>query len=336
MTMKTTALGALMLAALAAAGPLQMTAPALAEGQGVVAVVNDQAITEHDITQRMALLKIVGDVSGKPLTRKRALQMLIDEQIKIAEAKKFNFAPSDSDITAHIDRVSKGMGTSAADLEGRLKKQGVGNTAFRTYVSAQIGFNRIISSKYRADIKITSEDVDRKLASIKTELTDRVNKVMSDPRMKPVTVYTLMEINLPVEADDAMLLQARAVEAAQVLQRLKGCGNVKAATSGIFNVKAGKKIEADAAKLPKQLKAALDKAGPGRAVGPMRVKNGIQLLAYCGSRKLTPPKPKVEMPTRQQVENALVNEKYDGFEEDYLKTARNSVYIEYRDASYSQ
>ena len=97
-----------------------------------------------------------------------------------------------------------------------------------------------------------------------------------------------------------------------------------------------KKIEADASKLPKQLQAALDKAGPGRAVGPMRVKSGIQLLAYCGSRKLTPPKPKFEMPTRQQVENALINEKYDGFEEDYLKTARNSVYIEYRDNSYSQ
>lgn len=336
MNMKTTAIGALMLAAFVSVFPMQMTAPAQAEGQGVVAVVNDQAITELDITQRIALLKIVGDSSGKPLTRKRALQMLIDEQIKVAEAKKFRFAPTDAEITAHIERVSKGMGTSTADLEARLKKQGIGKAAFRAYVGAQIGFNRIISSKYRTEIKITDAEIDRKLASIKTELTDRVNKVMSDPRMKPVTIYTLMEINLPVEADDAMLLQARAVEAAQVMQRLKGCGNVKAASSGIFNVKSGKKIEADASKLPKELKAALDKAGPGRAVGPMRVKSGIQLLAYCGSRKLTPPKPKFEMPTRQQVENALINEKYDGFEEDYMKTARNSAYIEYRDNSYSQ
>lgn len=336
MNMKSTAIGALMFMASVSVFPMQMTAPAFAEGQGVVAVVNDQAITELDITQRIALLKIVGDTSGKPLTRKRALQMLIDEQIKIAEAKKFKFSPSESDITAYIERVSKGMGSSAADLESRLKKQGVGKAAFRTYVGAQIGFNRIISSKYRTEIKITDADIDRKLASIKTELTDRVNKVMSDPRMKAVTIYTLMEINLPVEGDDSMLLQARAVEAAQVMQRLKGCGNVKAASSGIFNVKAGKKIEADASKLPKELKSALDKAGPGRAVGPMRVKSGIQLLAYCGSRKLTPPKPKFDMPTRQQVENALINEKYDGFEEDYMRTARNSVYIEYRDNSYSQ
>jgi peptidyl-prolyl cis-trans isomerase SurA len=336
MNRKTAFARAVLLAVLVSANPMGMTLPAFAEGQGVVAVVNDQAITELDITQRIALLKIVGDVSGKPLTRKRVLQMLIDEQIKIAEAKKFRFAPTDAEITAHIERVSKGMGTSSADLEARLRKQGVGKAAFRSYVGAQIGFNRIISSKYRADIKISAQDVDRKFASIKSELTERVNKVMSDPRMKPVTVYTLMEINLPVEADDAMLLQARAVEAAQVMQRLKGCGNVKAASSGVFNVKAGKQIEADASKLPKELKAALDKAGPGRAVGPMRVKNGIQLLAYCGSRKLTPPKPKFEMPTRQQVENALINEKYDSFEEDYMKTARNSVYIEYRDNSYSQ
>jgi hypothetical protein len=133
-----------------------------------------------------------------------------------------------------------------------------------------------------------------------------------------------------------MQLQARAIEAAEIVKRIKGCGNIKAATEGIFDVKVGKQIEADAAKLPKQLRTALEQAGVGKAIGPMRSKVGIQLLALCSVRKLSPDMPKFEPPTRNQVEGMVMNEKYEKLEDDYLKTARSSVYIEYRDASYSQ
>lgn len=313
-----------------------MPVPAHAEAQGVVAIVNDQPVTEFDITQRITLMKILGDAPPEGLTRKKALQSLVDDQVKISEAKKYALTPTDAEVTGQIVRMSKGMQTTPEALIARLKSAGVGETAFRTYVATLIGFNRIIANKYREDIKIEPADVDRKIADIKSKVDTRMSEILRDPRMKGVTVYMLQEIELPVEGDDVGLLQARAVEAAQLRQRLKGCGNVKAAASGIFNVKLGKKIEADGAKLPPPLKSALDKAGPGGAVGPMRSKAGIQLLAYCGTRKITPPKPKFEMPTRQQVENMLINQKYDGFEEEYLKTARPNVYVEYRNPSYSQ
>ena len=60
---------------------------------------------------------------------------------------------------------------------------------------------------------------------------------MNDPRMKPITVYTLMEINLPVDGNDPMLLQSRAIEAAQVaaapqeLQRPQGRVSRESSTS---------------------------------------------------------------------------------------------------------
>ena len=316
------------------AGPLAAP-PAFAEAQGVVAVVNDKPITERDITQRIALMKLLGD-AGKDMSRKQALKSIIDEQIKIAEATKFKRLPSDSEVRDQIARISKGMETTPEGLVARLKKQGISEATFRRYVTALIGFNRIISSKYRGQVKVEPADVDAKFAEIRNNADKQISKIMNDPRMKSVTVYTLMEINLPVEANDSMLLQSRAVEAQLVAKRLNGCGNARAAADGIFNVKVGKKFEADASKLPKELRSALEKAGNGRVVGPMRSKTGIQLLAFCASRKVTPPKPKFEMPTRQQVERSLLNQKYDGLEEQYLKTARESVYVEYRNDSYAQ
>jgi peptidyl-prolyl cis-trans isomerase SurA len=327
-------------AAIALAGSLLalpgLSSPVLAETQGVVVVVNDKPVTELDITQRIALLKIVGDGRPEGMSRKQALQSLIDEQVKIAEATRLKLLPTDADVKDQIGRMAKNMKVAPDELLARLKKQGISDTTFRQYVRALMGFNRIISSKYRSDITVSDSDIDAKFNDIKTKANAQISKIMSDPRMKGVTVFSLLEITLPVEADDAMLLQSRAIEARQFLQRFKGCGNARAAADGIFNVKIGKKFEADAAKLPPQMRAALEKAGQGKAVGPMRNKAGIQLVAFCGSRKMTPPKPDFKMPTREQVERALINEKYDGLEEDYLKTIRGNVYVEYRKSGYAQ
>ena len=145
-----------------------------------------------------------------------------------------------------------------------------------------------------------------------------------------------MEITLPLDSDDPGLLQSRAIEAQQVAQRFKDCGNPKPSAQGIFNVKFGKKFDADAAKLPKPMKQALDRAGPGRAVGPIRGKGSIQLIALCGMRKITPQKPDFKMPTREQIERLVINEKYDAIEESYMKQVREKVYVEYRDPAYAQ
>ena len=321
------------LATLLAAG---IPIAARAQGQGVIATVNDRPITGYDIGQRLKLMKILGAAGG----RKEALQSLIDETIKLDAARKFKFEATEAQIQKQLERMAKGMETDGPGLEARLKQQGIASAAFRQYIAAQIGFSRMVSSKYRVSTDVKPEDVARKRAEIEREVKKRMAEIQRDPRMKPVTVYTIQQIDLPIEnAGDAMseqLMQARAVEAVQFIQRYKGCKSAGAAAQGIFNVKVGKLVEADAAKLPKQLKAALDKAGAGKAIGPVRGKDGIQVIGFCGVRTLTPPKPKFEMPSDEQVANALSNEKFAEYEDKFIKELRQTAYIEYKDSSYSQ
>ena len=319
-------------------GLLQLATAQLvrAEGLGVVAIVNDVPITELDISQRISLMKTLGDLPPGDASRKKALQSLIDDVIKLAEAKRLKMDATDADIGKQIARVATGLKTTPEGLLKKLAEQGIGAETFRRYIAAQTGFNRIITGKHRNDMVVKPEDIDRKFADIQQKVDTQMAQIKNDPRMKTIVVYTLMEISLPVEANDAQLLQARAMEAAQVARQFKGCKNAKEAASGVYNVKFSKAIEADSSKLPKPIKAALDKAGAGKAIGPMRAKNGIQLLAFCSARKITPPLPKFEMPTRQQVENALINEKLDTFETTYLKGARSKIYVEYRNSDYTQ
>jgi peptidyl-prolyl cis-trans isomerase SurA len=241
---------------------------ARAADQGIVATVNDIPITSFDIDQRLRLLDILGTKQPGDGARKRALDMMTDEIIKIAEAKKFKVEASDKEIDAHMLRVASGLKTDAAGLSAKLQAQGIAISSLKQYAAAQIAFARILNGKYKVKIKVEPAEVDRKFAEIKQGLEAKVSTIMNDPRMKAQQVYNLVEIDLPVEAtDDTMLLQARAVEAAQLIKNFKGCNTARAAASGIFNVKIGKPIDALAERIPKPMKQALDKVGPGNAMG---------------------------------------------------------------------
>jgi peptidyl-prolyl cis-trans isomerase SurA len=294
---------------------------AVGEGQGVVVTVNDYPITSFDVEQRMRLNAIIGNPKGSADDqRKRALQALIDDVIKMGEAKKYKADPNEQTIDAQIDKMAKGSNTDAKGLAAQLKAKGSSIAALRHLVAAQIAFNRLLNAMYKVKVEVDPAEVDKKY-----------NEFANDPRLQPVSVYEIMEIDMPVENNgDAMaqqLLVARAADAAQFRRAFKGCNNARQAASGIFNVRIGKRLQADGRKIPKQIRSALDQAGAGGIVGPARSKIGIQLIAFCGKKNMAP-----EKPTRQQIEMMLTNKKYDVYEERYMRELRQNAFIEYKDA----
>lgn len=294
-----------------------------ADQQSVIVTVNDQPITSFDVDQRLRLWQILGNSRQNP-TRKQALQSLIDDQIKIAAAKKNGVEAKEDVVNAQLERMAKGMQTDIKGLTAKLKKQGVSINALRQYANAQISFNRLLMALYKVDVSVDQAEVDKAF-----------EKISSDPRLKPVLVYQIMEIMLPVEKSDPsmqqQLLYARAVEAEQIKQRFRGCNTARTATEGVYNTVVKKPMEVDASKIPPQLKQLLDKAGPGRLVGPALQDAGVQLIALCGRQNIAPQKP-----SRQAVVSMLENKKFDGYEQRYMRDLRRTAFIDYKDPSYSQ
>ena len=295
---------------------------AFAANQGVVAVVNDQPITSFDVDQRIKMTSLIGN--GKKLTRKEATEELINDVLKRAEAKRLNATLPDDQLDKAVERLAKGSGTTIDGLNKKLKSVGISMKALRAQLSTSLSFNRVLISKYKIKATVDASAVDKKLASLK-----------QDPRMKPVPVLELIEVVLPVEkSDDAMtnqLLMARVVEARQIQTKFTGCKSVREASEGVFNVKIGKTVEAPVDNLPGQLRSALEAAGPGKLVGPMRAPNGVQLIGFCGRKTLAPPSP-----SREQVERLLVDQLYTAYEDKYLKDLRRTALIDYKDTKPAQ
>jgi peptidyl-prolyl cis-trans isomerase SurA len=317
--------------------------PAAAE-QRVLVTVNDKPITTFDVDQRISLWKLLGQRGGD---RKKALNELIDDIAKVEQAKKLQADATAKEINERMSGLAKGLKTDDAGLEGKLRAQGISLAAMRQYFAAQIAFARIVRGKYKENFTVSKAEVDRKLAGFKSEIDgkvkERMNQIMNDPRMKSIEVYQILEVNFPIDAGGGEitneLVQSRAIEVNQYVSRFRGCKSARAAASGIFNVQVGKMIEADGAKMPAQLKAAFGKTKPGTAIGPIRGPKGLQALGFCGIRHLTPPKPNITgvvYPTRDQAENAAINDKYSEIEAKYSGKFRQGLMIEYRDPSYAQ
>jgi peptidyl-prolyl cis-trans isomerase SurA len=302
--------------------PLSCAAAAAVENKGVVAVVNDQPITSFDIEQRIKLTSLLG--SGKKLTRKEALEIAINDRLKRAETTRLKATLTDEQVEAAVERLAKGSGTTVEGLQAKLKAAGITMKALRAQLLTNLSLNRVLVAKYKIKPHVDEAEIDRKLAQLK-----------QDPRLQPMQIFEIREITLPMQATGELIvsqmLQARAIEAQQIAQKYTGCASANDAVAGIFNVKIGRVIQVQADKLPEKMRATLEQTGTKKLLGPMRAKEGIQLIAFCGKRMLSP-----ESPTREQVQRMLTEKAYDTYEEKYLRDLRRTALIDYKDPSLEQ
>ncbi len=319
---------------------VMLASPSLADtNRRILATVDDLPVTSFDVNARINLWKLLGRNTDAGDLKREALNAIIDDYGKIAATKRAKQDPQPKEVSERLDAVAKGLGTDMAGLKDKLKAQGITLSSLELQIKGQIAFARLVFGKYKEKVEVTPEAIDRKFEAVKAELEGRIAKVMSDPRMKSITVIEIQEVNFPVDLSDSAtadsMLNSRFVEAQQFLKNYSGCKSARSAAAGIFNVKVGKAQEADATRVPPQMMAEFKKRGVGKAIGPFRTKGGLQVWGYCGTRNIKPQKPKVQYPTREQVENALVNEQITAIEAKYGTRFRDAVIVEYIDPAYA-
>ncbi len=310
-------------AALAGARPFTggIQKVSLKDAQGVAVTVDDLPVTNFDISQRINLENALGARLSTDLkTRRRILGTLVNEKVAKSKAKKLNFQFKANELDERIKNMVGRMKISRADLQKRLGEKGVDETTLKNQIEGTL-YIRWVMSQQKVD---TNVEVDQALVDAKYQ------EILSDPRMKPITVVTLRQIDLPVEkTTEAMrqqLLYARSIESRQIMARYKGCQTLKSASRDVFNVKLGKPIEADLSKLPGPLQTALREAGTRKMIGPIPGPTGVRLFANCGTRKINPP-----LPDRKQIEATVRNEQFEALVQQAMAEARKESFVDYKD-----
>jgi len=96
--------------------------PSAARAQQVVVIVNGEPITALDIEQRAKLIQLS---SHKAPTRQEVLDELINEKLKVREAKKWGLEIPSSEVDSAYDTMASRMRLMPEQLTELLANSGV-------------------------------------------------------------------------------------------------------------------------------------------------------------------------------------------------------------------
>jgi peptidyl-prolyl cis-trans isomerase SurA len=132
--------------------------------EGIIAVVNDDVITQSDIQERV-MLYISGN--NKPLTpdakkqvEQQVLSRLIDESLQMQEAKKLGVIVGDDQVKEGFAEISKQNGMSADDFRKRLSAAGVRVDSLYAQIKSDIAWAQVVRRKLRPQINISETEID--------------------------------------------------------------------------------------------------------------------------------------------------------------------------------
>jgi peptidyl-prolyl cis-trans isomerase SurA len=243
---------------------------------GIAAVVNDDVISVHDLAMRVALLLATTGQENTPENRQRAaphvLRMLIDEKLKVQEAKRLNVQVTRAEVDQALGEISRQIGVSPQDLPRLLASRGVSISALMEQVEAEIAWVKAVSQQAEARGTVSDEDVDAQIQRIE----ERAGR----------SEFRIAEIFLPFDDSQSeaeiealgrrIMDQLRQGVAFPVLAR-----NYSDAASAAVGGDLG---WLDLEQLPPELQASVSNLAPGEAVGPLRTLTGYHIVLMIDRR----------------------------------------------------
>ena len=148
-----------------------MTMPAAAQQEhGIVAVVNDDIVSSHDLRQRVLfLLATTGaqrDEASLARLQQQALRNLVDERLQLQESDKYEQSISDEQINRSVARIISRNNLSPDEVVQRLAEVGVSIETLRDQVKAEIAWQRIVNGLYGSRIRVSDAQIDETLSRL--------------------------------------------------------------------------------------------------------------------------------------------------------------------------
>ncbi|MFY9327232.1 MAG: peptidylprolyl isomerase [Georgfuchsia sp.] len=178
----------------------------------VIAVVNNEAITEYDLKQRLtvALQQLRAQNIQPPsedVMVKQVLESLIMERIQLQYAKETGLSISDSDLDATIRRIAESNKASVTEMKAAIERDGINWDRFRHDIREQVILSRVREREVDNRVNVSDGEIDNYLANPPAVESGKVN-------------IAHILIRVPEQASPEQLLQLRA-RAEQALAQIK-------------------------------------------------------------------------------------------------------------------
>jgi peptidyl-prolyl cis-trans isomerase SurA len=285
--------------------------PSVAYAQHVIVLVNGEPITALDVDHRLKLTQMSGQ---KSLTRKDVIDELIDEKLKLKEAKKFGVEITDSDVEGAYSNMAVRMGLKPEQLSQTLTANGSSASTIKSRIRAELAWGSLVRGRFRATLDIRDRDIQ---AALDQRKGDEKDSIGYEYQLRPVVVV------VPRGSSESAI-DAKRREAEAIRGRFQSCDDGIRFARALKDVAVREPITRFSADLPAQLREVLDRTPVGRLTTPELTPQGIEMFALCAKKETT------DTPGKRQVRNEIFSQRFDAQAKRYLQEVRRGAMIEYR------
>ena len=297
-----------------------IVAPTVGHAMGIVATVNKDAISEIDVQNRMKLIFASSGIPNTPenlnKVRPQAVNILIDEQLKIQEAEKNKLEISNQEISDAFKTMAGNNKMTSEQFAGVMSQSGIPKSTLLRQIKAEIAWRKVVGRVLRPQIDVTEKDVNAKLDRLKNNIGQ--------------TEYSVSEIFMPVEGgkDEAKIkeLGTKLIEEIKLgrapfgLVARQFSKSPTAAQGGAMGwVQAGQ--------LPKELDVVVKSLSKDQVSPPIRGLAGFHILTLTEKREIA----EETLPKPDDVLNAIGLKRLERLQKRHLADIRSGSFIDRRD-----
>jgi peptidyl-prolyl cis-trans isomerase SurA len=275
-------------------------------------LVNDDPISDYDISQRERFLALTTKAQPGPELKKKSTDLLIDERLQTQAGREFGYTADEEEVNRVLtDMASK----NNLDLDGLTKalgSAGVNIKTLRDRIRAQLVWQDVVRRKFRHQVQIGDVDVDKALES-------------SEEEGATESSLQLRQVRLALSSTDQRAVAAKLAAAEALRARFSSCSNVADLAKGVEGASVRTIPEQHASTLPQPARLLVQNAKAGQMTPPTISRAGVELYAVCGTRSAT-----ADTDIRETTERRLLGEEMMIRAERLLRDLRQDAFIEYR------
>jgi peptidyl-prolyl cis-trans isomerase SurA len=282
------------------------------QAQTVAVMVNGEPITNYDIEQRSKLDFLT---THKPADRQQVISELIDEKVKIREAKKFGVDPGSSDMDQAYASMSSRMHITPDQLTKTLELQGIRPDTLKERIKTDMVWSSLIRGRFKESLQVGEKEV---AAAAGESGDDKPDSESFEYKMRPI-------ILIVPRGSENSVVEGRRKEAEALRGRVQTCDEANSFFKSMQNAAIRESVTKTSADLPAPLREMLDKTPIGHLTEPEVTKQGVEMVALC-ARNPT----KIDTPKKKEIRDKMFADKYQAKSTAYLQEIRKAAMIEYR------
>ncbi|HRL75752.1 MAG TPA: peptidylprolyl isomerase [Candidatus Accumulibacter phosphatis] len=180
----------------------------------VVAVVNDEVITRHDLRARLesALAQLKRQGMQPPpseVLERQVLERLVVDKVQLQLARDMGMRVDDAQLEQALQRIASGNKMSLVQFRAALEKDGIAYASFREEIRAEMTISRVREREVDSKIFISDGEIDNYLSGVSTQ-----GSAAEEYRLAHIL------LRAPESASPEQIQKLRA-KAEQVLDRLR-------------------------------------------------------------------------------------------------------------------